>query len=141
MDADALIARIATRHGVAVGRDDPVMILNTLNESLHEDTARKQEELLARFKSEMEAASEKWMNDAKLRAQAVLNLAVEASREAVAKSAENEFEKIAAATRQELTRLQASEHQMKWMLAVNVVASLLTFAAACLLFVACRYGG
>jgi len=26
MDADALIAEIATRHGVAVSRDDPVMI-------------------------------------------------------------------------------------------------------------------
>jgi hypothetical protein len=37
MDADTLIAEIATRHGVAVSRDDPVMILSTLNELLLEE--------------------------------------------------------------------------------------------------------
>ncbi len=132
MDAHALIAEIATRHGVAVSRDDPVMILATLNELLLEDSAKAQAELLARFKSEMEAIADKWTQDSKARAQAVLTLAVEASREAVALNAQAEFENIAASTRHEIERLQAVEHQMKWMLAVNVVASLITFAAACM---------
>lgn len=135
MKPDALIAEIAMRHGVAVSRDDPVMILATLNELLAEDNAKAQAELLAQFKREMEALSEKWANDSKIRAQAVLTHALEASREAVAKSAEKEFEKLATATRQEVTRLQASEHQMKWILAVNLLASLITFGSACLVLV------
>ena len=97
-----------------------------------EDSAKAQAELLARFKSEMEAIADKWTQDSKARAQAVLTLAVEASREAVALNAQAEFENIAASTRHEIERLQAVEHQMKWMLAVNVVASLITFAAACM---------
>jgi len=132
MDADTLIAEIATRHGVAVSRDDPVMILTTLNELLLEDNAKAQAGLLAQFKGEMGAIADKWTQDSKAQAQAVLTLAVEASREAVAMSAQAEFENIAASTRHEIERLQAVEHQMKWMLAVNAVASLITFAAACL---------
>lgn len=132
MDADTLIAEIATRHGVAVSRDDPVMILTTLNELLLEGNAKAQAKLLARFKGEMEAIAEKWTHESKARAQSVLTLAVDASREAVALSAKTEFENIAASTRHEIARLQAVEHQIKWMLAVNVIASLITFAAACM---------
>lgn len=57
MDLDALIGEIATRHGVAVSRDDPVMILATLNERLIEESREAQRQLLEEFRHEMAGAS------------------------------------------------------------------------------------
>ena len=37
---DHLIREIAVKHGVALGRDDPILILQTLNAQLLEEGAR-----------------------------------------------------------------------------------------------------
>ena len=37
---DALIKEIAVKHGIAVGRDDPILILHTLNNQLLQDNRK-----------------------------------------------------------------------------------------------------
>lgn len=135
MDAEALIAEIATRHGVAVSRDDPVMILATLNDLLTKEHAEKQAELLAQFRREMEAVSEKWTSDAKTRAQAILMQTQEAHHATAPRQIEQAFERLEQTWAQETIRSRAGTASLKWMLAANMFASLLTFAAACLLLV------
>lgn len=53
---EELIREIAAKHGIAVGRDDPVLILHTINARLMADSAAKQEEILAAFKEELEGS-------------------------------------------------------------------------------------
>jgi len=136
MDKAALIAEIATRHGVAVTRDDPVMILATLNELLAREQAEKQTELLAQFRREMEAVSEQWVRDARTKAQAVLMETQEIHQATAARQIGQAFERLEQAWVQEAIRSRAATLPLKWMLAANMFASLLTFAAACLLLVA-----
>ena len=62
---DELIKEIAGKHGVAVGRDDPIMILQTINARLLEDSAKAQQAMLALYKEELEALSARWSSDAK----------------------------------------------------------------------------
>ena len=76
---DELIKEIAGKHGIAVGRDDPIMMLQTINARLLADSAKAQEAMLERYKEELEALSARWSSDAKAKAERVLNAALEAS--------------------------------------------------------------
>jgi hypothetical protein len=135
MDADGMIAEIATRHGVAVSRDDPVMILATLNDLLAKENAEEQAEMLAQFRREMETVSEKWASNAKARAQATMTQTLEIHQATAARQIEQAFERIEHARVQDDIRARAVTAQLKWMLAANIFASLLTFTAACLVFI------
>ena len=61
---EALIGDIAARHGIAVGRDDPILILQTINERLMQESAAAQQETLDRFKEAMLAYFILWRNAA-----------------------------------------------------------------------------
>ena len=75
------IKEIAVKHGIAVGRDDPILILHTINERLMRDSAAAQQEILDRFKEELEAISHRWGDDAKSKAERTINAAIAASKE------------------------------------------------------------
>ena len=80
---DKLIAEIAARHGLAVSRDDPIMVLQTINSLLLHETARSQQAQLDQFKQEMEALTLRWENDATGKAESILNAALTAGKDAM----------------------------------------------------------
>lgn len=80
-----VIQDVAVRHGVVLGKDDPVLILQTMNERLLEENRKAQQEMLSQFKEEMESISSQWKNDAKGKAEKVLNAALAGSKEAMDK--------------------------------------------------------
>ncbi|HHF7372277.1 TPA: conjugal transfer protein TraM [Legionella anisa] len=76
---------IAVKHGVFLSKDDPILILHTMNEKMLEENRKAQQEMLAQFKEEMEIISSKWKDDAKEKAEKVLNVALANSKEAMAR--------------------------------------------------------
>jgi hypothetical protein len=80
---DQLIAEIAKRHGIAVSRDDPIIVLQTINSLLLHDSARSQQTQLDQFKQEMEALTLRWENDANGKAERILNAALVAGKNAM----------------------------------------------------------
>jgi multidrug efflux pump subunit AcrA (membrane-fusion protein) len=84
---DETIKEIAVKHGIAVGRNDPILILHTINERLMQDSTAAQQEILDRFKEELEAIAHRWGNDAKNKAERTLNAALVASKEAMQEGA------------------------------------------------------
>lgn len=78
------IQDIAVRHGVVLGKDDPILILQTMNDKLLEENRKAQQQMLAQFKEEMENISSQWKDDAKEKAEKVLNAALASSKEAMA---------------------------------------------------------
>ena len=66
---EALVKEIAAKHGIAVGRDDPIMILQTINERLIQDSAAAQQDALDRFKEELESIAHRWGEDARAKAE------------------------------------------------------------------------
>lgn len=80
---DEAIKEIAVKHGVSVGRDDPILILQTMHDRLLEQQKRAQQELLDSFKSEIELISSQWKEDAKEKAEKVLNASLGASKAAM----------------------------------------------------------
>lgn len=80
---DTLIKEIAVKHGVALGRDDPVLILHTMNETLLRESADKQEALFKGLKEELELQAKRWNEETKARAERVLNAALSATKDAM----------------------------------------------------------
>lgn len=84
-DVEDLIKEIAVNHGIAVGRDDPIMILQTINKRLMENNMKAQQEMLDQFKEELEEMSQRWSTDTKAKAERILNAALDASKESMDK--------------------------------------------------------
>jgi len=126
MDLDALIGEIATRHGVAVSRDDPVMILATLNGRLIEDSRDAQRQLLEEFRNDMAGASQRWIQESQQRAQALFQQSAAASRIAAAASVQQHRAAVTAAVGEELGKCQAVVSQLRALLLLQLGVSLLT---------------
>lgn len=77
---DETIKEIAVKHGVSISRDDPILILQTMNEQLLQQHRKSQHELLDTFKEEIEKISSQWKDDAKEKAERILNAALSASK-------------------------------------------------------------
>lgn len=80
------IQDIAVKHGVVLGKDDPVLILQTMNERLLDENRQAQQEMLDQFKEEMENISSQWRDYAKEKAEKTLNAALVASKEVMEKT-------------------------------------------------------
>jgi hypothetical protein len=82
-ELEETIKEIAAKHGIAVGRDDPILILQTLNNRLMQANHKAQQALLDQYKSELEGISLRWSTDAKEKAERILNASLTASKSAM----------------------------------------------------------
>ncbi|HAU0911827.1 TPA: conjugal transfer protein TraM [Legionella pneumophila] len=80
---DKIIQDITVKHGVLLGKDDPILMLQTMNAQLIEENRKAQQDLLVQFREEMEGISSQWKDDAKEKAEKVLNVALASSKEAI----------------------------------------------------------
>jgi hypothetical protein len=128
------IKEIAAKHGIAVGRDDPILILQTINERLMQESAAAQQEILDRFKEEMEAIAHRWGDDAKNKADRTLNAALTASRETMMKTMQDGAKAAAESLRREvdstIARLAAPIYDSRRVAMMNLVAAGMTVFAA-----------
>ena len=138
---DELIQEIAKQNGVAVSRDDPILVLHTINSRLLADSSRAQQVILDTFKEELESIAYRWSGDAKEKAERILNAALTASRDAMNKAMQDNAKMTAEAVRAEvdgaLQRVSKATQEAKNLAIFNVVAGCMTVAAAAItLFVA-----
>ena len=134
VDVDELIKEIAAKHGIAVSRDDPILVMQTINHRLMQDTSKAQQAQLDHYKEELEVLALRWGNDAKDKAERILNAALSASKEAMHQAMQENAKSTAASVRAEVDLIQcAITNQLKdaqrivWL---NVAASCITLAAA-----------
>lgn len=135
-DLESLRQEIFRVHGISVGKDDPIMILFTLNNRLLAEGAKAQEEQLEQFKSELEGIAYQWGNDAKEKAERILNASLTASKEAMASLMKTSASEAAKAMQAEfdkaLRRAEAPAQTARNLVVLNVAASVITLAAALL---------
>jgi hypothetical protein len=131
---EELIKEIAAKHGIAVSRDDPILILQTINARLMQDSAKAQQVMLDQYKEELEALALRWGNDAKAKAERILNVSLAASKEATAKLMQEGAKEAAASVRGEidvaLRRVAGPVRDARRIGALNVAASCITCIAA-----------
>lgn len=132
-----MIREVAEKHGVALSREDPILIMQTVNAHLLEESRAAQRALLNEFKSELEEAASRWDTEAKDIAQRILNAALTASKDSM-------LELMQAGARENTTGLrreiEAAHAELKKPVAtanrvaqINLLASMLSITAVTLL--------
>lgn len=131
-----LIREIAAKHGIAVARDDPILVLQTINNRLLQDSAAAQQAQLDRFKEEMEDISLRWQTDAKEKAERILTAALTTSSVAIEKIMHETALTTAKLTKSELEKAveQVIGHARE-----TRRAALINFASSCLTIMAIAF--
>lgn len=128
------IREIAAKHSIAVGRDDPILILQTINERLMQESNAAQKEILDRFKEELEGIAHRWGDDAKNKAERTLNAALAASRDAMHKTMQDGAKAAAEVIRGEVetaaAQLAKPVRESKRVAFMNMIAACLAVVAA-----------
>jgi hypothetical protein len=131
---DDLIGEVARTHGIAIGRDDPILVLHTMNRRLIEDSTVAQQALLDAHRAELEALASRWGTTATDRADRIMHAVVTTSQDAVAAILQQEACTAAARVRTEvdaaLARVAARLQDARRIALLNVVAACITLAAA-----------
>lgn len=140
------IKEIAAKHGIAVGRDDPILILQTINDRLMRESTEAQQVILDSFKSELEEIAYRWGEDAKTKAERTLNAALTASKQAMATSMQ-EGAKLAAETAKREVEKSIKEQvaplhkESRYVARMNLVAAGMTVFAAGMVLMAVLWSG
>ncbi len=128
------IKDIAAKHGIALGRDDPILILQTINERLMQDSAAAQQEILDRFKEELEGIAYRWGEDARAKAERTLNAALTASRDVMMKAMQDGAKAAADTVHREsaaaMAQLAVPIRESKQVAVMNLLAAGMTVFAA-----------
>lgn len=130
---ESLIREIATKHGIAVGRDDPILILQTINNRLIQDGAKAQQDMLDQFKQELEAMAMRWSEDAKSKAERIVNASLNASKESMenmmAQGARDTIKTVRTEIDSSLNRINGPIRDAKKIAVLNVIAGSMTIIA------------
>lgn len=132
-ETDELIKEIAVKHGIAVSRDDPIMILQTINNRLLQDTERAQQALLETYKEELEALSMRWSEDVKDKSQRIVNASLSASKNAMAESVQESAKVATTLLKNELESvlipIRKTIKEARMIGILNIAASVITLTA------------
>lgn len=130
---DELISEISVKHGISLSHDDPILILQTINARLIRDNVKAQDNLLHQYKEELEEIYLRWGNEAKEKAEKILNASLSASKEAMANLLTEGAEKTAIILDKKVSFLlsQAAEklNNTKKIALINLTASIVTFSS------------
>ena len=131
---DDLIGEVARKHGLAIGRDDPILVLQTINERLLQESSAAQQALLDAYKEELEALASRWSTDAADRADRILQAALAGSKETMANTLAEGAMTTAASVRAEvdaaLARVAVRLQDARRIAILNLVAACITLVAA-----------
>jgi len=143
---EALIKEISVTHGIAVGRNDPLFMLQTMNARLMDDNAKAQQAMLHQYKEELEGIALRWGNDAKEKSERILNASLTASKEVMANLLQESAKNTALTIKKEvddslsragmaLGRAGMALGRAEKVAMMNLCASAITFLAACMVII------
>ena len=127
-----LLKEIAAIHGIGISRDDPLFLFfkRSTNGSM-EDNAKVQQEMLDRHKEEIEVLAKRWSDEAKNKAEKILNAALDASQKMMAKAAQEGGSSVAAVVNKEIEgSLNRAVRTCRGLVIANVIAAAITLVAA-----------
>jgi hypothetical protein len=129
-----LIGEVARTHGMAIGRDDPILVLHTMNDRMVRENAAAQQVLLDAFKQELEALASRWSIEATERADRILQAALVGSQEAIASTLREGASATGASVRTEvesaLAQIAGRMQDARRIALLNLAAACITLAAA-----------
>lgn len=118
-----IIEEVAVKHGYALDRDDPVLMLYTINRRLMQSSAAIQQTMLEQHGKELDVSMRKWEIQASRQADSAMFGKLDAMQDVIAMTVRTEFDAALKELKMDLQRYQRST-------LINLSASLLALAAA-----------
>ena len=136
------IQEIAVKHGVVLSKDDPILILQTMNERLIKENRKAHQEILAEFREEIESISSQWQVDAKEKAEKIINASLFSSKKAMTQSSKetinesidhinSEISKSVTTVLNKIRQFQRFNWNLLFTSIIFFVASILIFKVYC----------
>lgn len=133
-DVDALLREVATRHGLALGRDDPILVLHTLHGVLLRDMASEQHRLLDEFRRDVAAATQSTVQASGERVGRVLRDVLDANREALARVLSEAVEvatrRFDQAVKDRLADIHRQQNRSRQLLLLTLLGAVVAWAGA-----------
>lgn len=134
---DEIFTEIAKKHGTALSKNDPILIVYTLNQRMIEDQSKAQEALFDQLKSELEERTQNWQMSSKEQAEKILTAALEASKKAMLNTMTDNAKQASNAVREEFfgltEKIEGKLAENRNTAYINLAASLLTLTSVCLI--------
>jgi Transcriptional activator TraM len=134
---DDIIKEVSVKNGIALGKDDPILALYTMNSFLLNEAKKTQEEIVREFKEEFQAIAKAWEDEAKKKAETILNASLLASKNATKALLEESIKELKTSASDDFKpRVLRSEEllkQARFLTIVNLTASVVTLLVVLIL--------
>ena len=135
---DDLLKEIASKHGVALDREDPILIVQTMHARLLVESTSAQQALLEDYRTTLEGLLERWSAETKTKAERIVTASLTASTETMKAQMATTTTDLARTIRKEVTDLlETTETRMRRATTVgyvNLLAALVTFLSAVVVY-------
>lgn len=127
MELDRIIETVASKHGVILSKDDPILILHTYLELFKESLADMQEEERCKLIQLLEIEQQKWLNESKNRAERILSASLKGAQNRL----QEHHKKVCAETitawgqtaEEKMKQLEAMQCKMQWLAIANMISA------------------
>ena len=132
---DELIKEVLLKHGIALGEEDPILVLHTINRALAEDLAAQLTEAMGVLRSDLEELYLRWDAEARAKAERILSAAMAAAQDHLHAEAQKAIEPAARELLADLMRSEkrreATARRLQWILACGLIVIAGLAAVAC----------
>ena len=135
---EELLKEIAAKHGVALDRQDPILIVQTMHAWLLAESTSAQQTLLEDYRKTLEAMLERWGAETKAKAERIVTASLTASTETMKVQMATNTTDLASAIRKEITDvLGKTDARLRTATTIgylNLFAALVTLLAAVVVY-------
>lgn len=135
---DDILKEIASKHGVALDRQDPILIVQTLHTRLLAESTTAQQALLEDYRKTLEMMLAQWGAETKAKAERIVTASLSSSTETMKAQMTAHTTDVANTFRKEVTAiLGATETRFRTATTIgylNLVAALMTCIAAVVVY-------
>jgi len=135
---EELLTEIAAKHGVALDRQDPILIVQTLHMRLLEESRRTQQAMLEDYRTTLEGLLDRWGIETKTKAERIVTASLTASTEAMKAQMATATTEVARTIRSEVTdvleQIETRARRAQTIGYLNLFAAVVTVLAAVVLY-------
>lgn len=137
---EEMLIDIAKKHGIALNKNDPILIVYTLNQRMIADQTQAHESLFDNFRSQMEELTQSFHFETKSQAEKILTASLDSSKKVMLNAMNDNAKAASTAVKEEIdsivTKIQRSQKESRQTSYINLFSSILTLTAACVVLYA-----
>jgi len=135
---DDLLKEIASKHGVALDRADPILMVQTMHIRLLAESQHAHHALLEEYRKTLEALLDRWSTETTAKAERIVTASLAATTDTMKTQMATTTTDLASTIRKEVTEvLETTEMRMRRATTVgyvNLLAALVTFLSAVVVY-------